>query len=585
MSILIIDLGGQYCHMISRTLGDLGIPSDIRDPSVTFDEMRGYDGIILSGGPQSVYEAGSPTIHRQIVDLGIVPILGLCYGHQLLARMLGGTVTKSDPEYGSTAITMIAVDPILEGTPDEQIVWMSHGDSVISMPERVIVSSSSKDCPVVSFHHMDKPFYGLQFHPEVAHTENGRQMLQNFADICGIKPIPMADRIASIIEQIKQTVGDKNVLFFVSGGVDSTVAFVLCAKALNPDQLRAIYVDTGFMRKTEAHDIQDCFDRLGLSDRLIFCDESNRFMSALNGVIDPEDKRKIIGRLFVNAQSRATKNVGVTADWMLGQGTIYPDVIESGKGSAATIKTHHNRCPEIQELIQKGQVIEPLREFYKDQVREIGHSLGIPAHFVERWPFPGPGLAIRCLCTNNSDAIVPIEQCDQYDGVSGLYELGRVPLRSVGVQGDARTYRTTLAVKGPLNKCDLTVLARLFPEDRVIAHIAGTIDLRGGRVVPATITPARIAILRSADHIVRSAMIGHEHLVWQFPVVLIPLSFGRGETIVLRPVASRDGMTANFVIPPNSVLDRISNAIMAMRVIDAVFLDVSDKPPATIEWE
>jgi GMP synthase (glutamine-hydrolysing) len=239
-------------------------------------------------------------------------------------------------------------------------------------------------------------------------------------------------------------------------------------------------------------------------------------------------------------------------------------------------------------MIARGCVVEPLRDFYKDQVREIGRALGISKYFVERWPFPGPGLAIRCLCSDKTDFAQRVDHWDHYDGLSGLYELARLPLRSVGVQGDARTYRTTLAVKGPLNKHDLTALARQFPEDRIVAHLAGIHPLTQAQVYPATVTPERVAILREADHVVRTAMMGYEHLVWQFPVVLLPLKFSYvrpGNSIVLRPVASRDGMTADFVIPPNSVLDKIIEGVMAIRNVDAIFLDVSDKPPATIEWE
>jgi GMP synthase (glutamine-hydrolysing) len=264
--------------------------------------------------------------------------------------------------------------------------------------------------------------------------------------------------------------------------------------------------------------------------------------------------------------------------WLLGQGTIYPDVIESGPGTAAKIKTHHNQCEEVQELIRQGRVLEPLRDLYKDQVRQIGHQLGIPKRFVERWPFPGPGLAIRCLCTREESPVVEIGQI-------GPYECVRVPLRSVGVQGDARTYRTTMAVRGPMSKPELTEFARQHPDDRVILHLAGDVDLKAGTVVPATLTDTRIATLSEADYIVRAAMIGKEHLVWQLPVVLIPRRFRHGESIVLRPVQSRDGMTADFVLLPEKVMKQITDRLIGLWGVDAVFLDFTSKPPSTIEWE
>lgn len=586
-AILILDLGGQYCHMIKRSLVDLGIDCDIVSVSpevVTIDPrlVSEYGGIILSGGPQSVHDVGAPRINPALLSLN-VPILGICYGHQLLAQMLGGIVGGAQElsEFGAAQLTVTAVDPLLEETPETQTVWMSHQDVVHCPPPDCVVTSTTDRCTVASFRHQEKPIFGLQFHPEVSHTEYGSTILQNFMGVCGAKPIEQKQLVTKIVDQIKDFVGDRKVLFFVSGGVDSTVAFFLTAMALHPQQLMAVYVDTGFMRKYETHDILDLFDRLNYRECLEIKDWGRQFHDALMGVYDPEEKRKIIGRTFVEVQGAVLAQY-LNDDWILGQGTIYPDVIESGPGAAAKIKTHHNQCAEVQELVRQGRVLEPLRDLYKDQVRQIGRQLGIPQRFVDRWPFPGPGLAIRCLCATEDAIVNPLPP---YMGLHGGYECIRVPLRSVGVQGDTRTYRTTMAVRGPLNKRDLIALTREYSEDRVIVHLAGNVDLNTGRVVASMMTQSRINTLREADQIVQAAMNGKEHLVWQLPVVLIPLTFGRGESIVLRPIQSRDAMTADFVLLPNSVLNRITHRIMALFEVDAVFLDVSSKPPSTIEWE
>ena len=575
MSLLIIDLGGQYCHLIKRTFGDYHIAAEIRGPWVSIEQAKEYSGIILSGGPQSVNDTGSPSIDPAFLELG-VPVLGICYGHQLLASMLGGTVCKTAPEYGPIKINFIDRHPLFTGLPTVMTVWMSHGDSVIRLSDHLKLNAISFDCPVVAFSDRLRRIYGVQFHPEVAHTEYGSTILKNFADLCGEKPHASVNRIDEIIGHIQQFVGDRKVLFFVSGGVDSTVAFALCAKALPKEQLLGAYVDTGYMRKTDSHDLMDCFNRLGYDDRILQIDRSAEAMTLLKSIVDPEEKRRIIGRIFVDVQ-RDILQQHVADDWLLGQGTIYPDVIESGPDGAATIKTHHNQCVEVQEMIQQGRVIEPLRELYKDQVRDIGHQLGIPRHFVEKWPFPGPGLAIRCLCSPTIGTLIPVLDED--------YECYRLSLRSVGVQGDARAYRTTLAAHGPLDKQALTDLSHRYQHERIILHLGGKRELSNARVKRALMTRKRISMLREADYVVQNEMLGREGLVWQFPVVLIPLSFAGGESIVLRPVGSRDGMTANFVIPPHEILDGIVSRILEIRGIDAVFLDISDKPPATIEWE
>src|ERR1051326_3122040 len=401
-SIAIVDLGGQYCHLIGRQLRKLGITSHIYEPSVSSDALTKYAGIILSGGPQSVYEKKAPKIKPKLLDIG-KPVLGICYGHQLLAQMLGAEVRKGEGEYGPTQLSLRSHDTLFTGTPAKQIVWMSHTDTVTSLPPELTTLASTAQCRNAAFADLKHHFYGVQFHPEVVHTENGLQMLKTFvSSVCGLSTTrDIKYRIEPLIEEIQTKVGRKSVFFLVSGGVDSTVAFALCARALPKKRILGLYVDTGLMRENETEDLKRNLQNLGLLNRLKTLDKSNEFFKRLRGVINPERKRHIIGRLFVQIQSQAMIDFGIAEkQWLLGQGTIYPDTIESGgaRGLASVIKTHHNRCPEILEMIKKGRVIEPLAEFYKDEVRELGKELGLESKLTNRWPFPGPGLAIRCLC-------------------------------------------------------------------------------------------------------------------------------------------------------------------------------------------
>ncbi|HVT17135.1 MAG TPA: glutamine-hydrolyzing GMP synthase [Thermoanaerobaculia bacterium] len=596
-SIAVVDLGGQYCHLIARRLRDLRVRARIFSPDVAADAFRGYAGIILSGGPSSVYDADAPSVDRRVVELG-TPLLGICYGHQLLAKYLGAAVNPGEREYGLSRLSIVEPDSLFRGTPGSQQVWMSHSDTVSGLPPGLMHLARTDRCEVAAFGDPVRKLFGVQFHPEVTHSQHGTEILRNFVlDVCRVEPdAGAASRLADLEEEIRTRVGGRSVFFLVSGGVDSSVAFALCARALPPGRILGLYVDTGLMRKGEAAELRESFARLGLQDRLRVRDESARFLAALAGVVEPETKRQIIGRLFVEVQAEALQELGVEeGGWLLGQGTIYPDTIESGgsAGRAAVIKTHHNRCAEILALIEKGQVIEPLSQFYKDEVREIGRALGLDPGLTNRWPFPGPGLAIRLLC-NDLDEPRAAQRIEIGAGRGG-YEAWHLPLRSVGVQGDGRTYREVVALRGPI---DYPRLQEISSEtcnasalyNRVIAQLAGngeSGDLANMRVGPAQVTAKRLETLREADFIARSSMreAGLADAVWQFPVILLPAGFGGGESVVLRPVNSTDGMTANFARLPLDLLDKMAGAICSLPGVDAVFLDCTDKPPATIEWE
>ncbi|HLW77289.1 MAG TPA: hypothetical protein VKS01_09885, partial [Bryobacteraceae bacterium] len=421
--------------------------------------------------------------------------------------------------------------------------------------------------------------YAVQFHPEVAHTPCGRDILRNFLfDICECtKDWDPAGQVRAVEEQIRAIVRDRNVFFFVSGGVDSTVAYTLCLRALGPDRVHATYVDTGLMREGETEFVRENFEKLGARSFAVE-DARDRFLAALAGLTDPEQKRHSIGEQFVEVQQRILDSEHyLDGRWVLGQGTIYPDTIESGgTAKADLIKTHHNRVAGIQKLIAAGKIVEPLASFYKDEVRAIGHQLAIGAELLERHPFPGPGLAIRCLC---SDAAGAPEKTS---------EGWILPVRSVGVQGDARTYRAALALEEfPMGDSgDLT--NRLSGINRVVVAVWTAVPISQLRSIPATLTAGRLDRLRRADSIVRriSRDTGFDSAIWQFPVVLIPLGIeGRPDSIVLRPIQSVDGMTANAVRMPDEVLSDLTNELRAMGDIAGVFYDLTNKPPGTIEWE
>jgi GMP synthase (glutamine-hydrolysing) len=581
--ITVLDTGGQYTHLIARRVRELGVYADVQASDTPAAELKTRRGIIISGGPASVLEADCPDIDPNILGLG-VPVLGICYGHQLLARHLGGKVEKGERgEYGLAQLTVTADDPLWEGVERSRI-WMSHFDIVSKVPPGFKVIGSSEVSGVAAMSDAERHLFGIQFHPEVVHTHAGQRILENFVfGICAAKnDWNVSQRVPLVEEHIRETARDRNVFFFVSGGVDSTVAYSLCLRALGPERVFGIYVDTGLMREGETELVRSIFRELGAKNFIVDTAE-DEFLAALAGLHEPEAKRQAIGEQFVKVQERilATEHF-LDGHWILGQGTIYPDTIESGgTAKADLIKTHHNRVASIQSLIDAGRIIEPLTSFYKDEVREIGRELGVPAKFLARHPFPGPGLAIRCLCAEAAGAAEITS-----DGVI-------FPVRSVGVQGDARSYRKVLALRdGPSRKAieitapDLT--NRRSDINRVIAPCGAKAPLERLQVFETTITTARLNTLRRADAIVREFCLatGFEERVWQFPVVLIPVGTeGARESVILRPIASVDGMTADVVLMAADELTLLAEKLLTISEVSAVFYDLTHKPPGTIEWE
>ncbi len=578
-----LDAGGQYCHLIARRVRELGVYADVMPSETPAAELEDRRGIIISGGPASVYEPGSPDVDPEIFSLG-VPVLGICYGLQLMAHHIpGGKVIPGvKGEYGMAQLRVTEPDRLFEGFQAVSQVWMSHRDKVGEAPEDFVVTAETSTCAIAAMANDWRKLYGIQFHPEVVHTHGGKVILGNF--LFGIAGCAQdwepTRQLEEIEDGIRRTARGRNVFFFASGGVDSTVAFSLCLRALGKERVHAAYVDTGLMREGETEFVREAFTRLA-GDSFEVVDAKAEFLGKLAGVVEPEAKRKIIGEEFVAVQERVLETGPfLNGRWILGQGTIYPDTIESGgTAKAEVIKTHHNRVAGIQSLIEAGRLVEPLSQLYKDEVRQVGRAIGLPDELLDRHPFPGPGLAIRCLCASEAKAARQVE-----DGWV-------LPVLSVGVQGDSRTYRGTLALESYSEGAFATAtesINRLADVNRVVALVAGVAPLSEMRSYVCAIDAERLARLRRCDAIVRGMSLesGFEEKVWQFPVVLLPCGVeGRPDSVVLRPIDSVDGMTAQAVPMPEGLLARMAEGLLGVEGISAVFYDLTNKPPATIEWE
>ncbi len=515
--VLVVDFGAQYAQLIARRVREANVYSEIVPHTITAAEVAAKNpaGIVLSGGPSSVYEAGSPTLDPGILELG-VPVLGICYGFQVMAQQLGGEVANTGlREYGSTAVTVADGGTLLAGQPDDQTAWMSHGDSVSKAPEGFDVLASSASTPVAAFENRERRMFGLQWHPEVKHSEFGQRVIENFLHVGAGIPADWnsGNVIAEQVERIRAQVGDARVICGLSGGVDSAVAAAIVHKAVG-DQLTCIFVDHGLLRQDERRQVEEDYVA-STGVRLVTVDAVDQFLDALAGVTDPEAKRKIIGREFIRSFENAAEALVLEAQGegeqikFLVQGTLYPDVVESGGGTGtANIKSHHNVGGLPEDLT--FDLVEPLRTLFKDEVRAIGRELGLPEVIVGRQPFPGPGLGIRIVGEVTRDRLELLRKADAIAraeltaaGLDG--EIWQCPVvlladvRSVGVQGDGRTY---------------------------------------------------------------------------------------GHPIVLRPVSSEDAMTADWTRLPYDVLAKISNRITnEVPGVNRVVLDVTSKPPGTIEWE
>lgn len=614
--IVVLDFGSQYAHLIAKRYRLLGYYSEIALPSTDIESLNGAKGIVLSGGPSSVYDSNIPSFNSEILNLDI-PILGLCYGHQLMAKEYGGTVEKAKTaEFGIAhlnseieACPSSEVCPLFANISMPTQVWMSHQDSVTKLPEGFAKVGSTKDCEFAAVQDLKRKRFGLQCHCEVKDTPYGYQIFENFAKFCGMEKNWDQNTVLDIIlNQIKEKAKDKNVLLFLSGGVDSTVAFALLNKALGQSRVLGLHIDNGFMRKDESKIIAERYKNFGFSNFIVE-DASQSFLKAVYKETDPQKKRMSIGEKFITVRNEvvAAQNLNDN-DWLLAQGTLYPDIIESGgTKNSKIIKTHHNRVDGIQALIQKGLIIEPLKDLYKDEVRMIGKKIGLPEELIMRHPFPGPGLAINVLCSDGKfeeaeELNIAKEELKQLTSNSLFsckenLQTDVLPVRSVGVQGDFRTYRFS-AVLGNFTPAELSAETWNKLEEnssfitnnlsKVNRTVIAFFQADNSTLQEGYCDKERLDQVREVDAIVLDELKknGWYKKIFQHLTISLPFATKKDHcSIVLRPVVSEDVMTARFAHIDAKVLEAIVSRIKELSFVDSLFFDITNKPPATFGWE
>jgi GMP synthase (glutamine-hydrolysing) len=612
-AIAVIDFGGQYAHLIATKVRRLHVLAEIRQPEDPIEAFARYKGLILSGSPSLSAFGEDSAYTKAIYDLD-VPILGFCFGHQEIAKHYGGEVVHGGREWGHADLHITREHPLFTGLARTERVWMSHFDSVVKVGpgfEELGHSSLGASGPAHRYAAIGSDSlrrYGFQFHPEVDDTEHGDEMIANFVlGICACRPSwTMAQYVQEQIGRVREQVGDGSVFLLASGGVDSTVAARVIGQAIGPDRLHLLHIDNGLMRKDESRQVLETLRAMGLDRHLHFVDASATFLAALDGLVEPERKRKAIGDTFIEVFEREARRLGIEGH-LLGQGTIYPDTIETGGTKRAdVIKTHHNRVPTIQEMIARGRVVEPLADLYKVEVRELGETLGIPHDILWRHPFPGPGLGVRLLCSSGEPSDGQAARSAAREGAEDEIEpkvaaIGQsygldvlaLPIKSVGVKADLRSYEHPVLIGGAADWARLLEVAgtifKSVPGINRCMWNAGPRMPKTVRPLRATVTRDRLDLLREADAVVDEGMRRHGVYdgIWQCPTVFVPLEAdGAGrEFCIVRPILSERGMTASAARFPDGLVTELRERILALPGVSGLAIDLTSKPPGTIEWE
>jgi len=613
-SIAIIDFGSQSMHLLANKIRNLGAHSIIVNSDTTASELqeKNVAGVIISGGPDSVYLENSLSVDTDIFELNI-PVLGVCYGHNLIADYFGGKVQPAKVgEYGKVELNITNNNSKIFSKkniiPQKSIAWMTHGDEVSELPADFEIIASTEDCKIAAMQNTKKNIFGFQYHPELSHSEFGVDMLENFVEICGVSgDWTLNDFIDEEVEKIQKQCEGKKVFLLVSGGVDSSVCFALLTKALGKDRVFGCLVDHGMMRLNEADEVTEMLKEAGFD--LHTEEASDKFLGNLAGKFDPEEKRNSIGNDFLELQAEIAERMNLNPnEWLLGQGTIYPDTIESGATkNSDKIKTHHNRVERIQIMIEKGLIIEPIVDLYKDEVRKVGTLLGLSDKLISRHPFPGPGLGVRVLCAKSENILENADIIEEkINNLNTDIKLKAkvLPIKSVGVEGDKRSYKhpivlypqNSLQSLPNLSSENLDILGDIASDiansisdiNRVLISVSRKNIPEKFTVEKTEMTKSRIKTLQKCDAIVRNAIFGRSDCshIWQFPVVLAPAFVNKKESIILRPIESENAMTAIAAPLPNDVLEKIILEIQKeVPEIESIFYDLTGKPPGTIEWE